>query len=67
MNELDPLRDEGIAFLRKLQAAGVSAVGKVVLGTGHASDLSMPDIVPEIYQDSARALYGFAKSLKAKL
>ena len=67
MNELDPLRDEGIAFLRKLQAAGVSAVGKVVLGTGHAGDLSMPDIVPEIYQDSARALYGFAKSLKAKL
>ena len=67
MNELDPLRDEGIALLRKLQAAGVSAVGKVVLGTGHAGDLSMPDIVPEIYQDSARALYGFAKSLKAKL
>ena len=63
MNELDPLRDEGIAFLRKLQAAGVSAVGKVVLGTGHAGDLSMPDIVPDIFQDSARALYSFAKSL----
>jgi acetyl esterase/lipase len=64
MNELDPLRDEGIAFLRKLQEANVSAVGRVVLGTSHAGDLSMPDIVPDIYQDSARSLYGFATSLK---
>lgn len=64
MNELDPLRDEGIAFLRKLQEANVSAVGRVVLGTSHAGDLSMPDVVPDIYQDSARSLYGFATSLK---
>ena len=66
MNELDPLRDEGIAFLRKLQAAEVSAVGRVVLGTSHAADVSMPDIVPDIYQDSARSLYSFASSLKVK-
>ena len=66
MNELDPLRDEGIAFLRKLQAAEVSAVGRVVLGTSHAADVSMPDIVPDIYQDSARSLYSFASSLKDK-
>ena len=63
MNELDPLRDEGIAFLRKLQAADVSAVGRVILGTSHAADVSMPDVVPDIYQDSARSLFGFAKSL----
>ena len=63
MNELDPLRDEGIVFLRKLQAANVSAVGRVILGTSHAADVSMPDVVPDIYQDSARSLFGFAKSL----
>ena len=56
MNELDPLRDEGIAFLRKLQAAEVSAVGRVVLGTSHAADVSMPDIVPDIYQTAHAAL-----------
>ena len=60
---LMPLRDEGIAFLRKLQAADVSAVGRVILGTSHAADVSMPDVVPDIYQDSARSLFGFAKSL----
>ena len=63
MNELDPLRDEGVAFLRKLQTAGVAAVGRVILGTSHAADVSMPDIVPDIYQDSARSLYEFSRSL----
>ena len=63
VNELDPLRDEGLAYYRKLTAAGVSAVGRTVHGTPHAGDLSFPDVVPEVYQDSARSLYGFAASL----
>ncbi len=63
VNELDPLRDEGLAFYRKLLTAGVSAMGRTVHGTPHAGDVSFPDLVPEVYQDSARSLYGFAKSL----
>ena len=63
VNELDPLRDEGLEYYRKLAAAGVSAVGKTMHGTPHAGDLSFPDITPEIYADSARSLYGFALSL----
>ncbi len=63
VNELDPLRDEGLAFYRKLVRAGVSAVARTVHGTPHAGDVSYPDVVPELYQDTLRALCGFARSL----
>ncbi len=63
VNELDPLRDEGLAYYRKLLAAGVSAIGRTVHGTPHAGDISMPDVVPEVYSESARSVYGFASSL----
>ena len=35
VNELDPLRDEGLAYQRRLVANGVSAVGRTVSGTVH--------------------------------
>jgi len=63
VNELDPLRDEGLAFYRKLLAAGVSAVGRTVHGTPHAGDLMLPDITPETYQQTLRSLVGFARAL----
>ncbi|MDB2594974.1 alpha/beta hydrolase [Pseudomonadales bacterium] len=63
VNELDPLRDEGLVFYRKLLAAGVSAVAKTVHGTPHAGDMSFPDFTPDIYQETARSLHGFAMSL----
>jgi len=65
VNELDPLRDEGLVFYRKLLVAGVSAVAKTVHGTPHAGDMSFPDFAPDIYQETARALHGFATSLAA--
>ena len=40
VNELDPLRDEGLAFYRKLAQAGVSVVARTVNGTPHAGDVS---------------------------
>ena len=66
VNELDPLRDEGLAYFRKLLAAGVPAVGRTIHGTPHAGDQSLPDILPEAYQDSLRAIYGFATSLSGQ-
>lgn len=65
VNELDPLRDEGLAFYRKLTAAGVSAVARTVHGTPHAGDVSFPDVTPDIYGATVRAITGFAISLRS--
>lgn len=63
VNELDPLRDEGLSFFRKLMAAGVSAIGRTVPGTPHAGDVMFGDVTPEIYDETVRSIYGFASSL----
>jgi len=63
VNELDPLRDEGLAFYRKLLAAGVPAAARTVHGTPHAGDLGFPDIVPEVYAETVRSICGFAKAV----
>lgn len=63
VNELDPLRDEGLHFARKLRAAGISAVTRTVHGTNHAGDIGMPDLTPDLYADTLRSLTGFAQSL----
>jgi len=57
VNELDPLRDEGLAYFRKLRQAGVSARARVVVGTTHASDCpgryfsAVPDVAEATTQD----------------
>ena len=64
VNELDPLRDEGLAFYRNLLKAGNSAVARTVHGTNHAGDLTFPDATPDIYAETLRSLCGFASSLQ---
>jgi len=61
VNECDPLRDEGIAFYRRLLAAGVEARGRVVLGTTHATEL-YPTLCPEITDATASDLVAFTLS-----
>ena len=63
VNELDPLRDEGIEYYRKLVKAGNSAVARTVHGTNHAGDMSFPDVTPDLYESTLRSLVGFAGSL----
>jgi acetyl esterase/lipase len=63
VNELDPLRDEGLRYYRQLVRAGVPAVGRVVAGTCHAGDLLFAGVMPEVFAASMRDLSGFAKSL----
>jgi acetyl esterase/lipase len=59
VNEMDPLRDEGIEFYELLLRAGVPARGQVVLGTSHGAEL-MTMIVPDISLDRAKQIAAFA-------
>jgi len=59
VNECDPLRDEGVAFYRRLLAVGVQARCREVKGTMHATEV-IPIICPEITADAAAHLAAFA-------
>lgn len=63
VNELDPLRDEGLQYYRRLLAAGVPAAGRVVVGTCHGGDLLFPAVMPEVFGSTVRDISGFAYSL----
>jgi acetyl esterase/lipase len=63
VNELDPLRDEGLTYLRRLMANGVSAVGRTVPGTSHAADVLFPGQLPDVTAATIRDIKGFADSL----
>ncbi|AFM15523.1 esterase/lipase [Mycolicibacterium chubuense NBB4] len=63
VNELDPLRDEGLQYYRRLLRAGVPAVGRMVAGTCHGGDLLLASVMPEVFGASIRDVSGFAYSL----
>jgi len=63
VNELDPLRDEGLAYYRKLAAAGVPVAARTVNGTCHAGDCLFEGAMPEVYAATIRDIKGFADSL----
>jgi acetyl esterase/lipase len=63
VNELDPLRDEGLAYQRRLVHNDVSAVGRTVAGTVHAADVFFRSAMPDVYAATIRDIGGFARQL----
>ena len=63
VNELDPLRDEGLAYYRKLMAAGVCVVSRTVNGTTHGGDVMFQAALPDVCAATIRDIHRFANSV----
>ncbi|MHC3001681.1 hypothetical protein OK17_05395 [Gordonia sp. GN26] len=63
VNELDPLRDEGTAYYRKLLTAGVPAYGRVNLGITHAAETIFPKSARNAHEVAIGDIKRFADSL----
>jgi acetyl esterase/lipase len=64
VNEVDPVRDEGLEYYRKLLAAGVPTVGWMNMGLPHSGETLFRAALPEVYAANIRAISGFAHSLR---
>jgi len=63
VNEVDPLRDEGLAYHRTLVDAGVDARSRTVAGACHAADLMFRAAAPDMYRATVQDLHRFAAGL----
>jgi len=63
VNELDPLRDEGLLYYKKLLISGVDASSITINGTVHAGDMIFINATPKIYKSSLMHINNFANSL----
>lgn len=63
VNELDPLRDEGLKYFQKLLAADVSVYSRTVNGTCHCADQDFRKALPDVFAATIRDIKGFAYSL----
>ncbi len=63
VNELDPLRDEGLVHCENLAAAGVNAVSRTVPGTSHAADVTFQSALADLTESTQADIKRFADSL----
>jgi acetyl esterase/lipase len=60
VNEMDPLRDEGVNFYRLLREADVDAQCRQVMGSVHGTDIFLG--CPEISDETALSIANFVKN-----
>lgn len=65
-DELDPLRDEGLAYLRALQTAGVAATGHTYNGVTHAGELLAAAVLPDLFERALADVVAFAASVSRR-
>jgi acetyl esterase len=63
VDELDPTRDEGIAYQRRLTAAGVPTIGVVNLGMVHCAAFTFRQALAPYYRAEVASVVSFARSL----
>jgi len=63
VNELDPLRDEGLAFSKRLKEVGVSVNVKIIKGTVHAAENIFPIEIPIIHNQAIEDIKSFSYNL----
>jgi len=63
VNELDPLRDEGLAYYRKLLAAGVPAEGRINLGITHGAEMIFRQALPAEHRAAIADIRAFVDRL----
>ena len=64
VNELDPLRDEGLAYSKRLEEVGVSVNSKIIKGTVHAAENIFPLDIPIIHNQAIEDIKSFCYNLK---
>ena len=62
-NQLDPHRDEGIAYASKLLAAGVDVSSRTINGTYHVADMIYRAEIPDIFYATINSIKSFAESV----
>lgn len=66
VNELDPLRDEGLQFFERLVLAGVEARQRLVRGTCHAGDCNFPNATNDTFWTTISDIVDFVQSLPSR-
>ncbi|KAF1817318.1 Brefeldin A esterase [Eremomyces bilateralis CBS 781.70] len=61
--ELDPLRDEGLDFSRKLRRAGVNVEANIKVGLMHGTEILARDVLETEHLAAARDIVRFANAL----